>query len=366
MRNHAHSLWGKIFAVGDVREEATARVIEINTRTYEFVFLGVLKQLGILRTLMEESSIKISELARSNELDSYNLWATLDFLASLGYLHIDDAKNNVWLTPLGAGVFRRAGAFQVPRAYLAGAGDTFTDIIEVLRGRRPLTRRDLLSDIQGAGQQNHAYFEAAASAYVAEGIEAIVDMGMGDGSALIYSGSLNRHRPTLRYVGTDFHSIAVEEGARRLGKAGVRAHTFQANFKEPEALAGKLRELGIDPMRIALTSFFILEEVIGRDGEGMRELLDRYYENIGPIFAFGEIYTIDWRILANCGGPTTVPVYSLIHRLSPQEILSREQTFAIIDESRWRQAAFHPIGRVGRLDKEQYSAGGVHVLKKST
>lgn len=353
----------KVVASVSVKELAIARVIETSTRTYENIVLTTFKQVGVLERLGASgfSPISIRELA-GETLNEYNLWATLDFLASLGYLTIDDAKTYVALTPLGAEILNRNASSLVPNAYLTLFGRSIILYFkQVLKGKRSLTRHDLLSDIQGSGRQHHAYFDAAASAYQTPGIEAIVDMGMGDGSALVTAATLNRHR-ALRYVGTDFHEEAVAEGARKLAATGIEATTFQANMAKPEELAGELRKRDINPRRVVVSSFFILEEVIGRDGQGMQELLDRYYEVIGPVFVFGEIYCIDWKVLANGGWPTTVPVYTLIHRLSPQEIISRERTLGIIAASRWKQTGFTPIGKVGGYKKEDYSAGGVHIL----
>lgn len=353
----------KVIASASVSELAVTRVIETSTRTYENIVLTTFERLGVLRKLLDQgfSPISIRELGEGG-LNEYNLWATLDFLASLGYLTIDDAHTYVALTPFGQEVLKRNASSLVPNAYLTGTAKlTIAYFRQVLQGRRPLTRHDLISDIHGSGRQHHAYFDAAAIAYQTPGIEAIVDMGMGDGSALISAAKLNGDR-RIRFVGADFHVEAVEEGARKLAAAGIPATTFQADMNKPEDLAAELIRRDINPRRVVVSSFFILEEVIGRDGEGMRELLDRYYEVVGPVFVFGEIYAIDWKVLANGGWPSTVPVYTLIHRLSPQEIISRERTLEIVAASKWKQASFTPIGRVGNYPKDKVSAGGVHVL----
>ena len=309
------------------------------------------------RPFVHHGEISLTQFP-AKKYDRYKVWAVFEFLASLGYVRIDGEL--VTATPLGKAITRDPSFLGTPLSYIG-----YCDFLPILRGERPLST-DRRLNVHGSGGVHGPFITSRLvhEALKSGAFQAAVDVGCGNGRFLSF---LHKTWKDLTLIGTDFDSVSLRESAGTLGGRATDDPRFFAmengclfggDIKAPEKLRDSLVNLGVDPRRTMLFTFFIFHEVLGHSDVHLVDLLNRYHALFGRQLVFAEIFDIPWHVIARSPDMTPAAVYLLFHRLADQKPISFAQWEAAIQESHWAAHDFVPVGRpVGETDPPCYWSG---------
>lgn len=289
---------------------------------------------------------------------------------SISPLEADDS-DFAYLTQLGwvsEGQATKLGQKVLSRIYDIATYSAYypylDEIARWLRDRSFDPKRNFRLDTTGSGGMgNRLYFERVkdhiTAAYQADEIEALVDIGAGNGQFLELVESWC---PGIKLLGIEFEEEAQRNFNDRMRKAGQSSRCEQGDITTPLETVKLLESRDIDPKKTMVSSWFIVQEVLGQRDVALGSLSQTYREKFHS-FLIGEMFAQDMKTLRKTARTVPQACIDLANAMSGQVLLP-QKTFQIEVRQHCGVELWDTFGSMSRgLKGEELSRFVVTVLR---
>jgi SAM-dependent methyltransferase len=295
--------------------EQKLRIIGLMRGRYVVPVLASLERLGHVKRLLSGEALRPTA---DDGVDQRFIRAIFSYLASLDILALGPCGYTP--TPFGISLLRRAGSACILESYRAYF-DRLDVLLDVADQPQAAPRVDRGLNILGSGAlHRRKFFEPALRLVDPSGIEAIIDLGCGDGTFLELAAAA--FSDSGQIVALDLSPEAVTAAARRLSERG-----FTGGISEIVANAGDIAgwssHLPAARGRELVSAWFVLHEFCAggamdavRFFAALREARPCAEVLVGEITSFTE------HELAPHHAHSIAPEFLLFHALSGQSPLS--------------------------------------------
>ena len=291
--------------------------------------LSSLGRLGVLKQMreMEYFGVDSFPVIKNKKLlqDSFNYFLRLGLISKdTNHLQYYNVTKN------GSEVFRRVNSFYVPHSY----ADYLTKFHEMIQVEDGLVTPEVerLENVIGSGITHLRYFPPAVSFLKRKtNFKILVDIGCGDGHFL---STVMKEVVGKKIVAIDMSEISTERTKLNLLEEypDLDLTTYccdGANVQEWR----KLVSADTDSSRVAISMWFLLQEISKSNPNAVIEFLNEVRENFpkSPII-IGEMVRQSDEILQKNNHRSLIPEYLFFHEMSKQGVLPWDDYLSIINK----------------------------------